>query len=39
MDEEEFKIAYGNNKTLSVDELPFNYDTQIITQIENKLKS
>ncbi|BAW18610.1 hypothetical protein MBVG596_1170 [Mycoplasmopsis bovigenitalium] len=35
----DFEVAYGNNKTLSVDELPFNYATQIINEIEKNLKN
>lgn len=34
----DFEVAYGNNKTLSMDELPFNYATQIINEIEKTLK-
>lgn len=39
MSKKDFQIAYGSNKTLSVDELPFNYATQIINEIEKNLKN
>ncbi|ENY70270.1 Hypothetical protein MBVG_0130 [Mycoplasmopsis bovigenitalium 51080] len=35
----EFKIAYGKDNFPRVDQLPFNYAMQIITEIENNFKN
>lgn len=39
MDREEFLQAYGTNEIPKVKQLPFNYATQILNQIENALKN